>query len=294
MPTILELLEPYEEYLRHERRVAKSTRQAYLTDLQQLGQFLTGCVGAITLNDLREYQQHLSKLGRASSTIHRKFHGFGTFWQWLVWEGYATEKLTERVRLPRLDKSIKDWMPKPELQRFLETPVDRRMRRLNHRDHTAFLLMGWLGLRRSEVLNLQVSDVRFHDGMIIIRKGKGRRDRSLPLLPEFEDELRQLIGDRKGGWVFHAATGGKWRPKDLNRAFQIHLQRCGLDGKGYTPHTLRHTFATLMVRSGKDIHLVKELLGHEDLNSTEVYLHTGPVDKILALEDHFLRDGRGL
>jgi len=246
-------------------------------------------VNEIKLQDLRAYQRHLSRLGRKPATIHRKFHGFSTFWQWAVWEGYAEDRITERIRLPRLKIAIRDWMSVNELKAFLSAPVKRRNPALETRDTCAFALLAWLGLRKSEVLNLRIEDVRFDDQAIIIRAGKGNADRVLPLLPEYEGHLRKQIGDRTEGWVFLSNRNRQWCARGFGDAFAAHLERAGLDGRGYTPHTLRHTFATMMIRKGWSIHLVKEFLGHVNIETTAVYLHAAQVDKVKAFESHFLR-----
>lgn len=287
MSTIAELLPSYEDYMRNERRLAQGTIDAYLGDLRQLDRLLRGADVADTgVDHLRAIMRRLSQDGMKVSTIQRKFRGYSSFWRWLVLEKLVNENPVERVKLPRSEKKIAHWLTEPELERLINTPVERRLRRLEERDALAFKVLAWLGLRRSELLNLSVADVRFADGVVIVRNTKTRRDRLLPIPLPIRSELKAFIGDRITGYVFTSWTGKKWGLKDFNRAFRQHVIRCGLDPDLVHPHTLRHTFATQLRMRGVDIQVVSELLGHADIKSTMVYSHVGPSSLRLALNLH--------
>lgn len=289
MATISGLLPVYQDYLAYERRLAQSSIVAYLGDLQGLADFLgSKAVSDISVNDLRAYMRDLSRQDFKATSIRRKFHGYGTFWRWLRMEGYVSEVITEHLRLPRKPQRVVQWLNARDLKVFVDTPVNRRDPAEKLRDRVAWLLLAWLGLRRSELLNLEVSDVRLVDEVIVIRDAKGKKDRVLPLPPDMKDEITALVAGRTAGYLLQGRDGGQWKVRAFNRAFQRHLRACGLDRHGVTPHTLRHTFATHLVMAGVQITTVSKMLGHADLQSTMVYIHVDLGNMRVALAQHVL------
>ena len=129
------------------------------------------------------------------------------------------------------------------------------------------------GLRISELVHLQVGDIDSARMVIIVRQGKGGKDRIVPLSPRLLAELRQYwLVHRSSPWMF---PGAKQRPLNqagVQRQFQRTLRRAGID-KRATPHTLRHSFATHLLEAGVDIVTVQRLLGHTSLSTTSHYLH---------------------
>lgn len=290
MAIIIELLSEYEGYLQYERRVAKGTLRAYLSDLKGLGMIITKDVAAITLNDLRAYQSQLGKQGLTNSTIIRKFDGFRTFWKWLILQEYTTVNVPEHIRLPRRNRRVPKWLTEAELVRFANTPVQPgRSHTYPFRDAVAWKTLAWLGLRRSEVLSLKVADVQVEDATLVIRHSKGDRDRVLPLPAKLQDDLRELIGDRAPDqFVFSSTPDCHWSVNGFTNCFKRHLQTCGLENRKVTPHTIRHSFATQLVRRGVPLPVVKALLGHSDIKTTMVYVHVGQDDLKRAIAQHVL------
>lgn len=289
MKTILDLINDYEDYLTHERGLAVLSVVAYLSDLRGLADFFPARpVDQITTNDLRAYMRELSRQGFKPATIRRKFHGFGTFWRWLKMEGWVKSVATEFLRLPRKPQQVIQWMNAHDLRIFVETPVDRADPHEKQRDRLAWLLLAWLGLRRAEVLNLEVGDVRLVDEVIIIRAGKGKKDRVLPLPPAIKGDLVQFIQGRTSGFLFLGRDGTRWKVRAFNRAFARHLRACGLNDHGITPHTLRHTFATHLVAAGVPITIISKLLGHADIQSTMTYVHIDMSNLRNAIAQHIL------
>jgi integrase len=134
-----------------------------------------------------------------------------------------------------------------------------------------------LGLRVSEIVHLEIPDVDFEGGQVLIREGKGDRDRAVPLPPKFAAELRAWLGNRTVGYVFPSPRGGKALS---TRAVQKMLKRIAVragipdaeKARRVHPHRLRHSFATHALRSGADIIEVRDLLGHTSVATTQVYL----------------------
>lgn len=287
--TIKDLVTAYRDYLLHERQLRESSVVAYLSDLDGLCAFLGDRpVSEVNAGDLRAYMRFLGRQGYKSTSIRRKFHGFGTFWRWLKLENHASDVITESLNLPRKPQRIVHWLNAHDLRAFVETSPDRADPVEQQRDHTAWLLLAWLGLRRGELLGLEVGDMRLDEDMIIIRDAKGQKDRLLPLPEQIKPELARLVEGRTAGYVFQGRDGKQWKVRAFNRAFARHLRTCGLDGQGITPHTLRHTFATHLVLAGVQIVIVSKLLGHADIQSTMTYVHVGLGSMRAAIGQHVL------
>jgi site-specific recombinase XerD len=293
MTTITELLPRYEEYMVHERALAPATVRAYLLDLVKLAKFTALSVEEVDRNELRRYIRALSKRGLAPATIRRMFHGYGTFWKWLLLEHVVTENATAGLTLPRLNRTTPNWLSEDELRRFANTPTASRRKKLRFRDAVAWKMLAWLGLRRQELLNLKVANVHLADKVIVIRNTKSKRDRALGIPDELYPLLKRLcLGKDADAYVF-GMYGGRWNLGSFNKAFKRHIQRCGFPEGYLTPHTLRHTFGTLLVMRGVELHVVKELMGHERLSSTERYLHASRIYLKDAMDKHPLHAGNG-
>lgn len=292
MDSIESLLKEYLDYLEHERHLAIATRTSYKSDLMTLDAFLKGKpVVEITLDDLRAFSRHMSKQGRAITTIRRKIWGLGTFWEWLILKGLVKEVITKNVYLPKKPRKSPKWLSIEQITRFLETESPARGKWAAERNQVAFAVLVWLGLRRSEVLKLMVEDVDLEKGVILIRDAKGSQDRELPLPQALSTMLEPWLAQcEPETHLFPSTYGGQWKAPRFAKAFKQHLEAAGLGGLGITPHTFRHTFASWMVARGVHITTVQELLGHKHISSTMIYIHHDPSSLRAALENHVLND----
>lgn len=289
--TIDGLLQPYETHLRYEKKASQATVIAYCSDLNDLAVAHDGrTIASIDANDLARYIGRLTAAGQAATTIIRKIAAFSSFWKWCVRHGYATENVAASVDTPKKPIRVPRWMPIEDLRAFVYTPVVRQNDFLTRRDGLAWKLLAWLGLRRGELLNLTVPDVRLHEMSVIIRQSKGDKDRVLPLPTALHDPIDKWIEDRRTGYLVPSQTGGIWSESGFKSSFYGHLTTCKLSDKGYTPHTLRHTFATHLANAGVPLPELQALLGHADIKSTMIYVHVNMIQLRAALEKHVLNE----
>lgn len=279
-----DLLRDYRAYLEHERRFARGTVEAYMSDLRDFARHVPGEVNTIAFIDMRVYLRCLSERGLHEHTIERKFAALRTFWRWLRRDGYATGDPLTDVLLPRPSFRMPIWLSSRELFLFAVTPSPTQ------RDALAWLLLAWLGLRRSELLNLRIEDVLIDAGVIIVRKPKNRHDRSLPIPGTLSEEFQAVIGGRRDGYVFVSSTGHRWPKTRFAAAFNDHIKACGLEGRGITPHVIRHSVATHMTERGVALPEVQQLLGHVDIKSTMLYVHVSAARLRAALDHHVLNE----
>jgi len=268
MKTILDLLPEYVDYLQHERRLSARTLIGYVSDLRQLAAFIDKAVDEITVDDLRAYMREMSRAGRTTTTIQRRMNGFSTFWHWLVLSHYVPEVIPTKLRLPKKPRHTPKWLNEQELLQFLSKPG------ASVGEDTAWKLLVYLGFRRTEVLNLRWEDVNLIDRTLIIRNAKGLQDRMLFIPSPLLKYLQSVT--RTSDYVCPNRHGQQWNEWGFHRAFQRHLENVGLGNRGIKSHTLRHSFATHLVKRGVHISTVKELLGHRDISSTMIYIHHDP------------------
>lgn len=144
------------------------------------------------------------------------------------------------------------------------------------RDRLLYQCGLYLGLRVSELVGLAVEDIDLSRGVCTVRHGKGDKDRAVPIPAKLLPELRAWIGERQTGWLFPSPRGaGHLSARAVQVSIRKAAQRAGI-ARHVTPHKLRHSYATNLLRRGADIVEIKELLGHSSIATTQVYLSADP------------------
>ena len=147
------------------------------------------------------------------------------------------------------------------------------------------ILLLTTGMRRSEAVAIALEDVDLENGQLLVH-GKGSKERTVPLTQEATEVIRHYLEHRKETdclRLFVSQTGKSIQGRIVNRILNRVLKKAGLTGRGITPHTLRHTFATHLIRNGTDIRTVQELLGHSDIQTTARDLHSDTRTKQTAV-----------
>ncbi|RZS95363.1 site-specific tyrosine recombinase/integron integrase [Cecembia calidifontis] len=170
----------------------------------------------------------------------------------------------ERPKNPRILPHV---LSKEEVKRILEVHQNVK--------HRAMLsLIYACGLRRSELLNIKIRDIDTNRGMLLIREGKGKKDRMVPLSGRILELLREYYKyEKPKEYLFEGETiGSKYSEGSLQKVLKTALQKAGI-GKPVTLHWLRHSYATHLLESGTDLRYIQELLGHKSSKTTEIYTH---------------------
>lgn len=167
-----------------------------------------------------------------------------------------------------------------KLPTFLQAGTPEQLLRGTTRERDRLLLMVavYMGLRVSELCKLQIPHLDFERAMLMVREGKGCKDRAIPIPSRLIGPLRGWIGARAEGFVFPSPRGGGAL---TTRAVQLLVKRVAAAAKlpdaaksrKYHPHALRHVFASRALDSGANINELKELLGHSSISTTQIYLH---------------------
>lgn len=176
---------------------------------------------------------------------------------------------TEKVHRPRTEKLLPNVLSKEEIKAILNAPSNIK--------HKAMLsLIYSCGLRRSELLNLKISDIDSKRGLIIIRQAKGKKDRVVPLSVKILDLLRQYYTAYKPkDWMFEGQSGkGQYDERSLQQVLKQSIEKAKIK-KPVTLHWLRHSYATHLLENGTDLRYIQEILGHSRSTTTEIYTHVG-------------------
>jgi integrase/recombinase XerD len=274
-------------YLELERGLARNTLQAYRSDLLQFGGFLAEHdleAQSISPRDVSEFLTTLASPNGpngsqpvATATIKRKAACLRSFYRHLRREGVRDSDPTAALSTPRRGQRLPNVLGRAELNRLLEQPKGTEPLAL--RDRALLELMYAAGLRASEVIDLELSQIDLDDGLVRA-KGKGSKERIVPVgrvatraVADYVGKGRpKLVGARLEKRLFVNFRGDQLTRQGLYKIIQRHAKAAGL-GDRMSPHTLRHTFATHLLAGGCDLRSLQEMLGHADVATTQVYTH---------------------
>ena len=278
------------QYLIVERGFSRNTWDAYRNDLQQFEQFLgerwNGQAAggspwpAVDLNLLNQYIVELrDRKGYRDTTTARKVAAIKSFFSFLLLNGYISEDPTESLGSPRIGRTLPKCLSEDDVTRLLDVAAQAGTPESN-RDATILELLYATGLRVSELVSLNVSDIDFQEAYIRCW-GKGSKERLVYLYPKAVVELRRylgsarvsLLGSHKGeNALFVNHRGERLTRQWVWSILKTYSKKANID-EGTTPHTLRHSFATHLLQNGASLRHVQELLGHSSISTTQVYTH---------------------
>ena len=272
-----ELTEQFELYLKNELRLSIHTLKAYVSDISGLQEFCRAnniTFLKIKNTELTSYTRHLYTQGLSAKSITRKISSFKSFFQYLVKHNVLRSNPCLGIKAPKAKKSLPKTLNVDEISRLLNVKLTNHTKM---RDHAIFELIYSSGLRVSEVVGLNIEDVAMDDQILTVR-GKGNKMRALPFgnvakaaLNKWMDH-RIKISSAEDRAIFLSKSGQRLSIRSVQKSIRSWGIKAGINQK-LSPHILRHSFATHMLESSKDLRLVQELLGHESLSTTQIYTH---------------------
>lgn len=283
----------YIRSLEAERNASPHTIRSYETDLLA---YLRWCdskgIGALNppRRALRAYLGYLNAAGYKRTTINRHLSALRGFFAWLVITGQANDDPTTTLTSLKKQKRLPHKIPASELAAILAvhgpsevggTPREQSIQDL--RDQAVLELLYASGCRVSEASGLHLKDVDFAMKQVKVF-GKGSKERIVPMHRISLDSLRRYLDGARGqlrvngkseDWLFLSNRGYRYSEDAIRKMFKATQQQAGLPGE-YTPHDLRHTFASDLLEGGADLRSVQELLGHASPSTTQIYTHLSP------------------
>ena len=275
-------LKDYQIYLRLERGLSENSISSYTYDIQGFIDYIETYSPQLTITncqkaDTQAYIYHLAKNINARSQS-RQISGLKSFFNFLIFEGYREDSPMDLIDSPKIGRKLPAVLGIKEIDQLLGA-IDLSHAQ-GYRNLTILESLYGSGLRVSELINLKISDLNFDENLLLIT-GKGNKQRLVPLggvckqkLKVYLEEVRIHVPVKKEyqDIVFLNQHG-----RQLTRAmiFTIVRQTAANAGmeKKISPHTFRHSFATHLLENGADLRSIQLMMGHENITTTEVYMH---------------------
>jgi integrase/recombinase XerD len=273
-------LEQFFEMLLAERGVAKNTIEAYRRDLVAVAEYLLPqALDTITSVGLTDYLSSIAEEGMSPRTSSRRLSALRQYFGFLVQEGIRTDNPTIKIDRPKLGRPLPKYLTEFEVDALLTAA---RLQRGRHGRRLTLIveLLYATGLRISELVTLPASAAKAQDALIIY--GKGGKERLVPLGRQAISAMQSYEKDRNSfymsqgnsPWLFPSrGKGGHISRRRVGQMLDELAVEAGIEVQKVSPHVLRHAFATHLLHNGADLRTVQELLGHEDLSTTEIYTH---------------------
>ena len=269
-----------------EKGSAANTISAYRNDLEQFRQFVhTTCSNGtqaewcdVNPAVLQGYVQHLRDKDYADATVARKVAAVKSFFNYLTAEGLVPSDPTESLSSPRVGKTLPKALTVREVDELLEQPRKRSTPEAK-RDKAMLELLYATGMRVSELVSLDLDSIELHQNKATVRcKGKGGKERLIPIHDQAVHALRiylqearpELARSRREKALFINRRGERLTRQGFWLILKNYARQAQISSD-VTPHTLRHSFATHMLRGGAPLRSVQELLGHANISTTQVY-----------------------
>ena len=276
-----QILRRYMQYLRLERSYTGNTLDAYVRDLQKLLNYYadTGIdFRHVTLEQLDRFSGTLQDLGVQPRSVARILSGVRSFYRFLVLEKEIETDPTELLENPQIGKHLPEVLSIQEID-AIEQAIDKSKPQ-GIRDAAMIEMLYSCGLRISELCNLKMSELFLEEGYIRVH-GKGRKERLVPIGEQAIEKLRQWFVVRvtvkaKPGhedYVFISTKRGtKLSRITLFVYIKDYAEKAGIQ-KNISPQTFRHSFSTHLLEGGANLRAIQAMLGHEDISTTEIYMH---------------------
>lgn len=281
IPPTKKLLQGFGAYMLLEAGSAENSREAYLRDARRLLDFLAGegiALGDVTVNTLHSFMVSMMELYLSPRSLRRMVSGIRALFKYLVTEGYIATNPALLIEPPQIGLHLPQVLSVQEIDAMIATidPTSREALR----DRALIETLYGCGLRVSELINLEVSRLNLEAGYLTV-VGKGSKERLIPLGEVTADALTDWLAQRAEGkirpgeenYVFLAPRTGARITR--MRVFDI-VKRLASDAgvkRDVSPHTLRHSFASHLLEGGANLRAIQQMLGHESISTTQIYIH---------------------
>jgi len=265
-------IDKFRRYLEIEKNYSGHTILNYHIDLEDFKKFLGDSpIEKVDYLLVRKYLAVLKEKSLGSKTMARHLSTLRSFFKFLVREGFLKNNPLLSVASPKIEKHLPSFLTEEETVRLIEASCPKNESGL--RDRAILETFYSSGLRISELVGLNLDDVDFIGGIIKVR-GKGKKERIVPVGDKALQSLREYLNKRKKQTqsLFLNKRGTRITDRGVRGIVAKYIRISGMKQR-ISPHTLRHSFATHLLNRGADLRTVQELLGHASLSTTQIYTH---------------------
>ena len=284
-----EQIDRFLKYLETQRGASYHTLRSYKSDLKEFEEFLRENwnikdVRDVSRKAIRDFLGSFSRYGYDKRSISRKLSTIKSFFKFLKKENMVEINPTIGIKAPKLELKLPSFLTEKAIEKLMELPYKRDFFGL--RDKAILEMLYGTGIRASELIGLNLSDIDMLEEVIRVR-GKGGKERILPLPEMAKRALNEYLQLRKPslskGFLLKYEDGPlllskrktRLTTRSLYRIVKKYLEKVA-ELTHMSPHTLRHTFATHLLNKGCDLKTVQELLGHSSISTTQIYTHVTP------------------
>lgn len=275
------MIKEYELYLRTEKKLGDKSIESYMFDLNNFITYFNGDVLNLNKKDIEEYLHHLRN-DLSARSVNRHISSIKGFYKYLLEEGKINEDPSEEISVLKIEKSLPKYLTIDEVDKLLNFETKTAF---DYRNKAMMEVMYASGLRVSELVSLDYNSIDLENSLIRV-KGKGKKERIVPIgdiavkaLTVYMEEYRPFLV-KKGRYdeLFLNNHGKPISRQGFNFILENIKEATGIE-KDLTPHVLRHSFATHLLEGGADLRSIQDMLGHENISTTNVYTHV--VNEIL-------------
>ena len=270
----------YLDYLIYERNYSENTIINYRQELQKYQNYLDEKkknYQKITKEEIREYLKYLDELKYKNSSISKNVSAIRSFYNYLVLKKILKNNIWTSIKNPKVKRKIPNFLTTIELEKIFQKKEFQTSYEI--RNSLILELLFATGLRVSELINIKLQNINDQERSIKTL-GKGSKER-IVYYGEYAEEIlnlyfqkarKDLLKGKKSDYLFVGRNSLKLTRTRINEILEEEINKVGLKHH-ISPHVLRHTFATVLLNNGADIRSVQELLGHENLSTTQIYTH---------------------
>lgn len=261
------------EYLKYERRLSVNTIDSYGENLLLVSKYLNKDLINATRDDIKNFFDNFD--GDVKTKAHY-LTVLNSFYKYLLFMGKCSINPCDGIKHPKLSKKLPEYLTSEEINKLFDI---RLTKPIDYRNKAMLEVLYATGTRISELINLELNQIDF-DECIIRVTGKGKKDRIIPIGDTAMDALKNyilnyrifLVKTNDNNYVFLNKNGNKISRQGFFKILKGLAFDAGIK-KDISPHTIRHSFATNLLNNGADLRIIQELLGHENLQTTEIYSH---------------------
>lgn len=277
MNKLSELIIEFLRYLLIDKGYSNNTIESYKRDLGKFLEFNKNkSINKISNNDLKQYIKYLNEQKLNEKSIARNISTLKSFYKFLMIEKYVDSNPSDILFLPKVKKSLPNTLTEDEVLKLLDINLTDNY---SYRNKSMLELMYATGLRVSELINLKLQDIDLSQD-IIRTFGKGSKERVLPIGDYAKEYLEKYIYKYRGSMLKKEASeylflnnhGKQITRQGFFKIIKKIAKEKGIN-KDLSPHTLRHSFASHLLKYGADLRTIQELLGHSDITTTQIYTH---------------------